>query len=56
MPCFPAIRKTDAVAAAVEMRQVHDHDRVVTLAVDPALKGQHAVVVVDMRHPETVAA
>ena len=49
---FSPAGEADPVAEAVERREVHDHHHVMALALHPAMKGQHAVAVVDVHDAE----
>ena len=55
LPPVAAAREADAVVEAVERSKVHDHHHVVAFALDPAVEREHAVLIVDVHHAETLA-
>src|SRR5688500_9723368 len=49
-------READAVAEAVERRQMHHHDDVMPFTLHPALKGEHSVLILGVYHAEPLPA
>jgi hypothetical protein len=53
---LPIAWETDAVAEAIECRQVHHDDHIVSFALHPAVPGEHAILIVAVQHAETLPA
>ena len=50
-----AAGKADSIIEAIEIPEVRDHDHVVAFSLHPAVKCEHAVLIVDMHHAEALA-
>ena len=49
-------READAVVEAIEWREMRDHDHVVARPFDPAMEGEHSVLIVSVDYSESLAA
>ena len=51
-----AAGKADLIVEAIGVPEMHDHDHVVALSLHPAVKREHAILIVNMHNAETLTA